>query len=136
MLGVFAKTQQRGFLAAGEALRKIVASPGAKERAADDAIAAFDRQSDAMIKFSGKRKLFLFLAAQGAGRVDRHIARLRSYVADERITLHGIAPKGVAATGRFSRAVPGVRGGNVRGAPAGGCSRRGGAHLRPIGQPV
>ena len=101
VLGVFAKTQQRGFLAAGEALRKIVASPGAKERAADDAIAAFDRQSDAMIKFSGKRKLFLFLAAQGAGRVDRHIARLRSYVADERITLHGIALKGVAGLEDF-----------------------------------
>jgi len=93
LLGAFAKTHQRGFLCAAEALRKIVESPGAKERAADDAIAAFDRQSDAMIKFSGKRKLFLFLAAQGAGRIDRHIARLKSYVANERITLHGIAPK-------------------------------------------
>jgi HEAT repeat protein len=101
LLGPFAKTHQRGFLAAGEALRRIVESPGAKERAADDAIAAFDRQSDAMIKFSGKRKLFLFLAGQGAGRVDRHIARLRSYVASERITLHGIALKGAAGLEDF-----------------------------------
>jgi HEAT repeat protein len=101
LLGVFAKTHHRGFLAAGEALRKIVESPGAKERAADDAIAAFDRQSDAMIKFSGKRKLFLFLAAQGAGRVDRHIARLRSFVASERITLHGVALKGAAGLEDF-----------------------------------
>jgi len=101
LLGAFAKTQLRGFLAAGEALRKIVESPGAKERAADDAIAAFDRQSDAMIKFSGKRKLFLFLAAQGLGRVERHIARLRSFVASERITLHGIALKGAAGLEDF-----------------------------------
>jgi hypothetical protein len=101
LLGAFAKTHQRGFLAADEALRRIVESPGAKERAADAAIAAFDRQSDAMIKFSGKRKLFLFLAAQGVGRVDRHIARLRSYVASERITLHGIALKGAAGLEDF-----------------------------------
>jgi hypothetical protein len=102
LLGPFAKTQQRGFLAAAEALRKIVESPGAKERAADDAIAAFDRQSDAIIKFSGKRKLFLFLAAQGAGRrVDWHIARLRSYVDNERITLHGIAPQGAGGLEEF-----------------------------------
>ncbi len=93
LLEGIAKGQQRGFLAAPEALRRIVDTPGAQERAADDAIAAFDRQSDAMIKFSGKRTLFLFFAAQGAGRVDRHIARLKSFVAHERITLHGIAPK-------------------------------------------
>jgi hypothetical protein len=101
LLGALAKTQQRGFLAAPEALRRIIESAGPKERAADDAIAAFDRQSDAMIKFSGKRKLFLFLAAQGAGRVDRHIARLRSDVANERITLHGIAPQGTAGLEDF-----------------------------------
>ncbi|HEV1284874.1 MAG TPA: hypothetical protein VNU44_06170 [Bryobacteraceae bacterium] len=68
---------------------------------ADDAIAAFDRQSDAMIKFSGKRKLFLFLTPQGAGRVDRHIARLKSFVSSERITLHGIAPKDAAGLEEF-----------------------------------
>jgi HEAT repeat protein len=101
LIGQFAKTHQRGFLAATEALRRIVASPGSKERAADDVIAAFDRQSDAMIKFSGKRKLFLFLSAQGAGRVDRHIARLRSFVASERIAVHGIAPKGAAGLEDF-----------------------------------
>lgn len=101
LLGAFVKTQQRGFLAAPEALRRIVESPGARERAADDAIAAFDRQSDAMIKFSGKRKLFLFLAPYCAGRLDRHIARLTSYVANERITLHGIAPKGAAGCEEF-----------------------------------
>lgn len=101
VLGAFAKTHQRGFLGAAEGLRKIVESPGSRERAADDAVAAFDRQSDAMIKFSGKRKLFLFLAAQGAGRVDRHIARLKSFVANERITLHGIAPEGAAGLEDF-----------------------------------
>jgi hypothetical protein len=101
LLGAFAKTHQRGFLAAPEALRKVVENPGAKERAADDAIAAFDRQSDAIIKFSGKRRLFLFLAPQGAGRVDRHIARLKSFVASERITLHGIAPKDAAGLEEF-----------------------------------
>ncbi len=61
VLGVFGRTQQRGFLSSPEALRKILESPGSKERATDNAIAALDRQSDAMIKFSGKRKLFLFL---------------------------------------------------------------------------
>ncbi len=101
LLGAFAKTHQRGFLGAAEALRKILDTPGSKDRAADDAIAAFDRQSDAMIKFSGKRKLFLFLAAQGAGRVERHMARLKSYVAGERITLHGIAPKGASGVEDF-----------------------------------
>jgi hypothetical protein len=94
LLGSFAKTQQRGFLAAPEVLRKIVESPGARERAADDAVAAFERQSDAMIKFSGKRRLFLFLPSQGAERLARHIARLTSFVANEKITLHGVAPKG------------------------------------------
>ena len=94
LLGPFAKTQQRGFLAAPEVLRKIAESPGPRERATDDAIAAFDRQSDAMIKFSGKRKLFLFLSGgEAAGRLERHIGRLKSFVANERITLHGFAPK-------------------------------------------
>jgi len=101
LLGAFAKTHQRGFLAAAEALRKIVENPGSRERAADDAIAAFDRQSDAMIKFSGKRKLFLFLAKTGMGRVERHIARLTAFVANERIALHGIAPKEAAGLEEF-----------------------------------
>jgi len=101
VLGVFARTQQRGFLTSPEALRKVVESPGSKERATDNAIAAFDRQSDAMIKFSGKRKLFLFLARDCAGGLDRHLARLNSFVANERITLHGIAPKGAAGSEEF-----------------------------------
>jgi hypothetical protein len=101
LLGSFAKTQQRGFLAAPEALRKIAESPGARERAADDAVAAFERQSDAIIKFSGKRRLFLFLPAQGAERLERHIARLTSFVANEKITVHGLAPKGADGCQEF-----------------------------------
>jgi hypothetical protein len=100
-LGVFARTQQRGFLSAPEALRKIVESSGSKERATDDAVAAFDRQSDAMIKFSGKRRLFLFLPRDCSGRMDRHLARLKSFVANERITFHGIAPKDAAGIEEF-----------------------------------
>ena len=100
-LGVFARTQQRGFLSAPEALRKVVESSGSKERATDDAVAAFDRQSDAMIKFSGKRRLFLFLPRDCSGRMDRHLARLKSFVANERITFHGIAPKGAAGIEEF-----------------------------------
>ncbi len=95
-LGMFAKTQQRGFLASPEALRKIIDSPGPRERAADDAVAAFERQSEAMIKFPGKRKLFLLLPTQGGGRLDSHIARMASFVANEKVTLHGIATKGSA----------------------------------------
>lgn len=101
LLGAFGKTHQRGFVAADEALRRIVENPGPKERAADDAIAAFDRQSDAMVKFSGKRELFLFLSRTGAGRVDRHIARLKSDVANERIAVHGIAPEGAEGLEEF-----------------------------------
>jgi hypothetical protein len=94
VLGASAKTQQRGFLADPDALRRILESPGSKERAADSVVAAFERQSDAMIKFGGKHRLFLFLPPQGGGRLDHHAARLTSFVANERITLHGIAPKG------------------------------------------
>jgi hypothetical protein len=101
LLGPHAKIQQRGFLAAPEALRKIVESPGPRERAADDAIAAFDRQSDAMIKFSGKRELFLFLSPERGRRMERNIARLTSFVANERIVLHGIALKGAAVCEEF-----------------------------------
>jgi hypothetical protein len=101
LLGPFAKTHQRGFLAAPEAVRKIVESPGSRERAADDAVAAFERQSDAMIKFSGKRKLFLFLSQDCARRLNRHVARLTAFVANERITLHGIAPKGAEGCEEF-----------------------------------
>ncbi len=101
LLGPHAKIQQRGFLAAPEALRKIVESPGPRERAADDAIAAFDRQSDAMIKFSGKRELFLFLSPERGRRMERNIARLTSFVANERIALHGIALKGDAVCEDF-----------------------------------
>jgi hypothetical protein len=98
VLGVFARTQQRGFLASPEALRKIVESPGSKERATDNAIAAFHRQSDAMIKFSGKRKLFLFLERDSARGLDRHLARLKSFVVNERIAVHGIVPRGAAGS--------------------------------------
>lgn len=93
LLGALGKTQQRGFLSAAEALRKIAESPGPRERAADDAIAAFERQSEAMIKFSGKRTLFLFLAPNCTDRLERHMARLTSLAGDDRITLHGIAPR-------------------------------------------
>ena len=101
VLGVFARTQQRGFLSSPDALRKVLESPGSKERATDNAIAALDRQSDAMIKFSGKRKLFLFLGRDCARGLDRHLARLKFFVANERITLHGIAPKGAAGSEEF-----------------------------------
>jgi hypothetical protein len=100
-LGSHAKTLQRGFLSATVALRKIVDSPGSKERATDDAIAAFDRQSEAMIKFSGKRRLFLFLAPDGGFRLERHIARLRAFVDNERITLHGIVSTGATGCDDF-----------------------------------
>jgi len=92
-LGIFARMQQRGFLSSPEALRKIVENAQSKERATDDSIAAFDRQSDAMIRFSGKRKLFMFLSRDCARNLDRHLPRLTRFVANERITLHGIAPR-------------------------------------------
>jgi HEAT repeats len=101
VLGAFAKTQQRGFLASGEVLRKIVENPGSKGRATDNIIGAFDRQSEAMIKFSGHRKLFLFLGQDCARGLDRHLERLKSFVASEQITLHGIAPKGAAGAEEF-----------------------------------
>jgi len=103
VLGVFARTQQRGFLAAPEVLRKIVDSPGSRERATDDPIAAFDRQSDAMIKFSGKRKLFLFLLRDCGRSLERHFGRLTSFVANERITLYGIAPQDATGFEEFER---------------------------------
>jgi hypothetical protein len=101
LLGPFAKVQQRGFLAASDGLEKIVENAGPKERAADDAIAAFERQSEAMIKFSGKRRLFLFLPADGGFRVERHIGRLMAFVTSERITLHGFAPQGATGCADF-----------------------------------
>jgi hypothetical protein len=102
-LGAFARMQQRGFLSSPEALRKIVESAGSKERAADDSIAAFDRQSDAMIKFSGKRMLFLFLSRDCARHLDRHLARLTKFVASERITLHAMAPVGFTGSEEFEQ---------------------------------
>jgi hypothetical protein len=93
LLGGLAKSHQRGFLSPAEALRKIVESPGSRERAADNIVIALDRQSDAMIKFSGKRRLFVFLSSNGGGCTSRQMARLTSFAGNERITLHGIAPK-------------------------------------------
>jgi hypothetical protein len=90
------RVRQRGFLSAPEALRKLIGNSGPKERAADDSVVAFDRQSEAMIKFSGKRKLFMFLSPECGFRVERHFARLLSFVENERITLHAFAPKGSA----------------------------------------
>ncbi|HTB15518.1 MAG TPA: HEAT repeat domain-containing protein [Bryobacteraceae bacterium] len=101
LLGSLGRTHQRGFLAVPEALRKIIENPGPKQRAADDAIAAFDRQSEAMIKFSGKRKLFLFLPHDSGSRLERHLARLRSFIENERLSLHAIAPQGSAGNEEF-----------------------------------
>jgi HEAT repeats len=101
LLGPFAKTHQRGFLSAAEGLNRIIEAQGPKERAADDMVAAFDRQSEAMIKFAGKRRLFLFLPSAGVDRPDRHFARLSSFVANERITLSGFAPKSVSGCEEF-----------------------------------
>jgi hypothetical protein len=101
ILGHFAKTQQRGFLAAPEALQTIVHSPGPKERAANGVVAAIHRQSEAIIKFPGKRKLFLFLYPDCARNLERHIAKLRYFISDERITLHGIVPKGASGCEEF-----------------------------------
>jgi hypothetical protein len=101
ILGAFARTQQRGFLASPEVLRKIIENPGSKGRATDNIMAAFDRQSEAMIKFSGQRKLFLFLGPDCARGLDRHLERLKSFVESEQITLHGIAPKGAAGSEDF-----------------------------------
>jgi HEAT repeat protein len=93
VLKALPKAQQRGFLCAPESLRRILETPGPKERAADDSMAALDRQSDQMIKFSGKRTLFLFLSPECGRLGNRQIERLTSFVANERITVHGIAPK-------------------------------------------
>jgi HEAT repeat protein len=101
MLGAFYKTQQRGFLASPEAIKIIMENTGAKERSAEDAIAAFERQSEALIRFPAKRRLFLFLSPSSAARMDRHIGRLTSFVANERITLHGIVPKGTTGCDEF-----------------------------------
>jgi hypothetical protein len=111
LLGPHAK-MHRGFLAAPETLRKIIESPGSKERATDDAIAAFDRQSDAMIKFSGKRKLFLFLASGCDRHLDRHLNRLLSFITNERIALHGIASKGATGCEKFEQLCRASEGGS------------------------
>jgi hypothetical protein len=87
------KAQQRGFLCSPDSLRRILEAPCPKERATDDSMAALDRQSDQMIKFSGKRRLFLFLSPECGRLGNRQIGRLTSFVANERITVHGIAPK-------------------------------------------
>jgi hypothetical protein len=92
LLGPLAKTQLRGFLAVPEALRKLIETPGPRERAADDVIPAVERQAEAIVKFSGKRRLFLFLPAEGISRPDRRIAKLRDFVTHERIAVHGFAP--------------------------------------------
>jgi hypothetical protein len=101
LLGQFAKTHQRGFLPAAEGLEKIVETQGPKERCADDMVGAFDRQSEAMIKIAGKRRLFLFLPNAGLERPDRYVARLAFFIANERITLHGFAPKPVSGCEEF-----------------------------------
>jgi hypothetical protein len=112
VLGAYVKIQQRGFLAVPEALKRIVETPGPKERAADDVVAAFDRHSDAMIKFSGKRRLFLFLSEDCDRRMERHVARLTSFLANERITLHGIAPKGAGGCEEFQKLCQASEGGS------------------------
>jgi hypothetical protein len=117
LLGPSAKTQHRGFLTSADVLRRIVESPGPRERAADDAIAAFDRQSDAMIKFSGKRRLFLFLSPESGGRLVRHVSRLKSFVANERIAIHGLAPKGAPGFEEFDELCLASEGGSFASVP-------------------
>lgn len=89
-LGPFAKTHQRGFLAAAEALRRILETAGPRDRAADDPASALERQAEAIVNFSGKRRLFLFLPPAGVARPG-HLARLKSLVTQERIEAHGFA---------------------------------------------
>jgi|GEM_PF-1620830 len=117
LLGPLAKTQLRGFLALPEALRKVMETPGPKERAADDVVPAAERQAEAIVKFPGKRRMFLFLPAGGISRPDRRVARLRDFVATERIALHGFVPQGSAGCEEYEALCKASEGGSFSALP-------------------
>ena len=84
----------RGFLSEPDLVRKLVSSAGPKERAAADILAAFERQSDTILKFSGIRQIFLFSHLSGEPEVafERRLKKLIQAAKEDRVTLHGFAP--------------------------------------------
>jgi hypothetical protein len=117
LLGPLAKTQLRGFLALPEALLKVMETPGPKERSADDVVLAAERQAEAIVKFSGKRWMFLFLPAEGISRPDRRVARLRDFVTSERIAVHGFVPAGSGGCEDYEALCKATEGGSFSALP-------------------
>jgi HEAT repeats len=83
----------RGFLNSPELLAKLIESPGPRERTAAGLYSAFDRQGEAVIKFSGERKMFVFLHP-GSGddlASSGDLERITAFVQNEHLTVHGFA---------------------------------------------
>jgi len=84
LLGPYAKTQRRGFLAAPEVLPENSRKSPNRRR--------------------GRRtiaRLFLFLSPDCGRRREWQLARLTSFVASERIAVHGIPPQGSGGYAEF-----------------------------------
>jgi len=83
----------RGFLTSQDLLRKTISAPGPRERSASDVAAAIERVVDAMRRIAGTRHLFIFLQSGGNDVDSRRMQKLREFVQEERLVLHGFAPE-------------------------------------------
>jgi len=82
------------FLASPDLLSKVIAGDVPRDRVAVDALAAIQRQCEAISKHSGKRHMFVFLHEKAAAQLEEpdKAAALKTLLANERIVLHGFAP--------------------------------------------
>jgi HEAT repeat protein len=91
------------FIASPDILAKVLAAETPRERAAPDIFGAIERQRDAIVKYSGKRQIFVFLHEGSAALFNdaERTAALKTLLTNEKIVLHGFAPGFSAACTAF-----------------------------------
>jgi HEAT repeats len=91
------------FIASPDILAKVISAEVPRERAAPDIFKAIERQLDAMVKYSGKRHMFVFLHDGSAALFDdaERTPALKTLLTNEKIILHGFAPGFSAAPTAF-----------------------------------
>jgi hypothetical protein len=107
----------RGFLRSEDLLNRVISTPGSQERAAKELGVAIERQSDAMVKISGTRQIFLFLHAGCADWLGGRLEQLIESVRSGNVAVHGFAPEGAADCGPFRELCLAAKGGTFHTAP-------------------
>jgi hypothetical protein len=106
----------RGFISSPELLAKVIESPGPRERSAADLYSAFDRQGEAAIKFSGERKMFVFLQPGSGDELasNGELERITAFVRNEHLIMHGFAPADAPDGDVFQNVCLSIEGGTYR----------------------